>query len=142
MRIPSLREKRKARIEIIPLIDIIFFLLATFVMVSLSMIHNRGININLPGAASGTAQPRENSVTVSIDHEGSIYLDKVLVPTESLTGALEKIRDLNPEMRIFLSSDKATNFGSVVTVLDALRQAGLARIAIETHPKAVEKSSS
>ncbi len=53
MKIPSPRAARKARIEIIPLIDIIFFLLATFVMMSLSMIKNRGIPVNLPVASSG-----------------------------------------------------------------------------------------
>lgn len=142
MHLPSLREKRRARVEIIPLIDIIFFLLATFVMVSLSMIHNRGINVNLPGSISGTAQPRDNSITISIDQEGKIYVDQVQTPLGLLPTTFEKIRAINPETRIFLNSDKTTDFGDVVTVLDELRRAGLAKIAIETRPKAFQRSTS
>lgn len=55
-KIPSPRSNKRARIEIIPLIDIIFFLLATFVMVSLSMVQNRGIPVTLPAAATGAPQ--------------------------------------------------------------------------------------
>jgi biopolymer transport protein ExbD len=58
--IPSPRAKRRAHIEIIPLIYIMFFLLATFVMVSLSMIRNQGINVNLPVAATSAPQDRKN----------------------------------------------------------------------------------
>lgn len=56
MKIPLPTTRRKARIEIIPLIDVVFFLLATFVMVSLSMIKNQGIRVNLPSAVTGTPQ--------------------------------------------------------------------------------------
>ncbi len=65
MIIPSSRPKKHARIEIVPLIDIMFFLLATFVMVSLSMVKNRGIAVVLPQAASGTPEDRKDHVSIS-----------------------------------------------------------------------------
>ncbi|MGB8466262.1 MAG: biopolymer transporter ExbD, partial [Terrimicrobiaceae bacterium] len=73
MKIPSPRATRKARIEIIPLIDIIFFLLATFVMMSLSMIKNRGIPVNLPVASSGVAQERKDYAAITVTAEGVLY---------------------------------------------------------------------
>ena len=77
MRIPPLQAtRRRARIEIVPLIDIIFFLLATFVMVSLSMIKNRGVPVNLPTAASAVAQERKSYVAVTVTEPGDVYLDK------------------------------------------------------------------
>ena len=71
MNIPSPRaHKRGARIEIIPLIDIIFFLLATFVMVSLSMVKNRAIPVNLSAAATAAPQDRTEIAAIKIEHNG------------------------------------------------------------------------
>ena len=66
IQIPSPRSKRRARIEIIPLIDIMFFLLATFVMVSLSMVKSKGVPVHLPGAASGETQNREEFTSITV----------------------------------------------------------------------------
>jgi biopolymer transport protein ExbD len=87
--IPSPRKVRKARIEIIPLIDIIFFLLATFVMVSLSMIKNRGIPVNLPAASSATAQERKDYTAITVTKEGDLYFNKEAM---SLEGIVERLR--------------------------------------------------
>ena len=76
MKIPAAYQRKRARIEIIPLIDIMFFLLATFVVVSLSMIRNEGITVRLPTAQSATQEERSASITVSISEAGEIYLDK------------------------------------------------------------------
>lgn len=70
--IPSPRSRRKARIEIIPLIDIIFFLFATFVMVSLSMVKNHGIPVHLPAAATGSPQSREHAAVVTVAEGGGL----------------------------------------------------------------------
>ncbi len=74
--IPSPRSRRKARIEIIPLIDIIFFLFATFVMVSLSMVKNKGIPVNLPAAATGAPQPHEESAVITVDATGALFFNR------------------------------------------------------------------
>ena len=90
--IPSPRSNRRPRIEIIPLIDIIFFLLATFVMVSLSMIQNRGIPVQLPAATTGLPQAREDSASISISERGEVYFEKQLVDATQLDAALRQSR--------------------------------------------------
>jgi biopolymer transport protein ExbD len=133
--IPSPRSKRHARIEIIPLIDIIFFLLATFVMVSLAMVKNNGIALNLPAVATGTAQPRENLTTISITPDGSLFLDKQPVSLPQLTAALRELRTRGNDPHVALSGDVKSEFGSAMAVLDTLREVGITKISIETQVK-------
>lgn len=135
IRIPSPRSNRRARIEIIPLIDIIFFLLATFVMVSLSMIQNRGIPVELPAAATGSPQPREDSATITITATGEVFFDREAVDAAGLEAALQQLVAGSPAARVFLSGDAGAAYGLAVEVLDEVRRAGIASIAIETRPK-------
>ena len=135
IRIPSPRSSRRARIEIIPLIDIIFFLLATFVMVSLSMVQNRGIPVALPAAATGTPRPREDSIAISITAAGEVFVDRERVDAAQLAAALQRSVAANPAVRVFVSGDIGARFGTAVEVLDAVRTAGIANVAIETRPK-------
>jgi biopolymer transport protein ExbD len=133
--IPSPRSKRRARIEIIPLIDIIFFLLATFVMVSLSMIQNRGIAVQLPAAETGAPLPREDSASISITERGEVFFDREPVDTDQLMAALKRLVAANPSARVFLSGDAWAELGRTIEVLDEVRRAGIGSIAIETRPK-------
>ncbi len=133
--IPSPRSKRRARIEIIPLIDIIFFLLATFVMVSMSMVKNNGIALNLPAAATGSPQPRDNLTTISIAADGALFLDKRQVSFEQLSAALVDLAARGPDAHISLSGDVKSEFGTAMAVLDKLRETGLSKISIETKAK-------
>ena len=131
MKIPSTAVKRP-RIEIVPLIDIIFFLLATFVMVSLSMVQNQGIVGTLPKAAAG--QPREPSLvaTVTVTEEGRWYLDKEPVSAETLPERLRALRRKHPDLRVVFNGDALAYFGDVVQALDRARQAGVENVAIQT----------
>ena len=130
--IPSPRSKRHARIEIIPLIDIIFFLLATFVMVSMSMVKNNGIALNLPAAATGSAQPRDNLTTISINADGMLFLDKQAVSFEQLSEALVNLADRGGDPHVSLSGDVKSEFGSAMAVLDKIRETGITKISIDT----------
>ena len=133
MKIPSTAVKRP-RIEVIPLIDIIFFLLATFVMVSLSMVQNQGIVVTLPKAVTG--QPREPSpvATVTVTEEGRWYLEKELVSAETLAERLGALRRQHPDLRVVFNGDALAYFGDVVQALDHARQAGVEKVAIQTAP--------
>lgn len=133
--IPSPRSKRHARIEIIPLIDIIFFLLATFVMVSLSMVKNNGIALKLPAANTGSAQPRDNLTTISINSDGTLFLDKQVVSFEELSAALETLAARGNDPHVSLSGDVRSEFGSAMAVLDKVRETGITKISIETRAK-------
>lgn len=135
MDIPSPRSSRKARIEVIPLIDIIFFLLATFVMVSLSMVKNSGIPVNLPVAASGAPQSREDFAAITITERGELFFNKEAVSPEQLDRALKQLLAANPEPRVFINGDTKAEFGTAIAVLDQVRNLGITKIAIETKPR-------
>src|SRR5471032_2721885 len=90
-------ESAEARIEIIPLIDIMFFLLAAFMLVSLSMVNLKGMKVNLPTATSSAEQTRKDFVDLSVDKDGVIYLDKKLVGDNELVGALAALQKANAD---------------------------------------------
>ena len=136
MRLPNYREKRRARIEIIPLIDIIFFLLATFVMVSLSMIKNTGVPVNLPTASTAVAQERKNSVTLSVTKDGEMYLDKQKVNAPELRMQLALWKTKEPDIRIFIHGDEETPFKNMMLVMDTVRSTGITKVSMQTKPNA------
>jgi len=138
MKIASPCAKRRARIEIVPLIDIVFFLLATFVMVSLSMIKNKGINVQLPVASTGESQERKEYVAISLDKEGSIFFNKAKIALEELPARLATLKQEISDPHIFINGDEHATFGRAVTVLDEVRKSGISKIAIETRAEAAE----
>jgi len=135
MNIPSLRPKRHARIEIIPLIDIIFFLLATFVMVSLSMVKNRGISVALPAAGTSSPQEHKDHVVVSVMATGQLYLDKRELTQEGLIAELRISKQKNEDLRVFINGDENARLGLAIEILDEVRRIGISKIAFETRSK-------
>jgi biopolymer transport protein ExbD len=133
LNIPSPRPTRKARIEIIPLIDIIFFLLATFVMVSLSMVKNEGIGVNLPVAATSTPQDREEYTAITVTEAGDFYFNKEPVNLEELVTRLKALKAADADPRVFINGDQKAEFGKAIAVLDEVRKLGIAKVSIETR---------
>ena len=88
MRFASPIPHKKARIEIIPLIDIMFFLLASFMMVSLSQVHMKGMNVELPTGVSGETQNKKDYVSLSVDRDGYFYFDKKRMEIDELQQTL------------------------------------------------------
>ena len=140
MRIPLPNARRRARIEIIPLIDIVFFLLATFVMVSLSMIKNQAIAVNLPRATTSSPQERKTSAALSVTADGLIYLDKEQIALEDLPARLSRLKSTEPDLKIFIHGDEKASFGSAIEVLDEVRKQGIIKVAIQTVKKQEEKA--
>jgi biopolymer transport protein ExbD len=122
---------KKARIEIIPLIDIMFFLLASFMMVSLSQVHMKGIKVNLPIGKSGETQNKRDYISVSVDTDGNPYFDKKKVSYEELTAILGQVHQENPDAKVFVRGDRDTVHGNIIRVLDILRSQGFYKIAFE-----------
>ncbi len=137
MRINSPIPKRRARLEIIPLIDIMFFLLACFMLVSLSMIHMHGVKINLPAAVSGAPEHRTDFVTVSIDALGGIHVEKERVDPGQLYARVKSLHDANKDVRIYIRGDKDALHGEVVAVLDKIRAAGVEKVGIVIRQETV-----
>ena len=132
MDIPSPRARRRARIEIIPLIDIMFFLLATFVMVSLSMIRNQGINVNLPVAATSAPQDRKNYVSITVTEKGDFYWNKEPVDLAAVVYRLRQLKQSQADPKVFINGDAKAHFENIVSVLDEARKVGITKVAIET----------
>lgn len=135
MHIPRFREKRRARIEIVPLIDIVFFLLATFVLVSLSMVRHKGIPVVLPGAATGVQQEQQDHVVVSISDAGQLYLDKTELAPADLYEKMRRLKENDPDLRVLINGDEDARLGLAIQVLDEIRRLGITKVAFETAPK-------
>ena len=135
MQIPSLRVRRRARIEIIPLIDIMFFLPATFMMVSLSMIQNKALPVRLPSASSSIPQEHKDEVTLTVTDNGSYAWNKDPVTLPEITSRLTQLKASNPDPKVFIHGDGGARFEAVVALLDETRKCGITRIAVETRAK-------
>jgi biopolymer transport protein ExbD len=127
---------RKARIEIIPLIDIMFFLLASFMLVSLTMINMKGIDVNLPTATSAQQNNKPDFTLVSIDALQDIYFDKARVPDGDVLARFRDLYNKDHDTRIYIRCDKDVPYEKVVFVLDKARTAGIQKVGLEIKPSA------
>jgi biopolymer transport protein ExbD len=130
-------ENAEARIEIIPLIDIMFFLLASFMLVSLSMVTLRGVKVNLPTASSAApaADAGKDLADVSVDKAGGAFFDKKPVGDNELVSTLAAMRKANANLRVIISGDKDARHGDVIHVLDLVRAAGIEKVAFQIRPE-------
>ena len=131
---------KKARIEIIPLIDIMFFLLASFMLVSLTMINMKAIEVKLPTAVSAEPNTKPDFVIVGIDALMDIYFEKEKVARDDVYARFQDLYSKNHDVRIFLRADKDATYDTVMFVLDKARAAGIQKVGLEIHP--AENSSS
>src|SRR5947209_17727989 len=132
MRLSSPIPYKKGRIEIIPVIDILFFLLASFMVVSLSQVHMKGMKVNLPTGQTGETQAKNEYLSVSVDRDGHPYFDKEEMRSyEDLAASLKKVHDENPEAKVFVRGDADTVHFNIIRVLDVLRSAGFYKVAFE-----------
>ena len=138
MRIGTPIPHKKARIEIIPLIDIMFFLLASFMMVSLSQVHMKGMKVNLPSGQSGETQSKKDYISVSVDANGNPYFDKTEMTYDQLTERLKKVYQENPEAKVFVRGDADTVHFNIIRVLDILRSVGFYKVAFEIKSEALK----
>ncbi|CBE68964.1 MAG: biopolymer transporter ExbD [Candidatus Methylomirabilis oxygeniifera] len=127
------RPPKKARIEIIPLIDTIFFLLVFFMMASLSMAVYRGVPVNLPKAASGQREVKENAA-LTVTKDGELFLDKQPIAWDALPNRLTALMTANPELTVIINADEDVPHGRVVEAMDVARGAGVGRMAIAVKP--------
>jgi biopolymer transport protein ExbD len=140
VRVASPLPHKKARIEIIPLIDIMFFLLASFMMVSLSQVHMKGIRVNLP-SSKAVAQPtpptnKKDYTSLFIDADGLVHFDQQVVVDGDVMPRLMKMYEANHEVKVFISADKEALHGDVIKLLDRVRSAKIDKVGYEIKVKA------
>ena len=133
MRMRSPIAKKHARIEIIPLIDIMFFLLASFMMVSLSQTHMKGIRVNLPSANTPPAPPNQKKdyIAVRVTEGGLVYFDNVPVLDAEVLPRLFQYHQSDPEGKVSISAETLALHGDVITLLDRVRSAGITKIGYQ-----------
>jgi len=133
MEVSSPIPKKHARIEIIPLIDIMFFLLASFMMVSLSQTTMKGMKVDLPTGSSGETQNKKDYVSFSVDRDGFVYWDKERIEYPDI---VTKLRGASPEAKIFIRGDREALHGNVTRLLDHIRATGFTKISFEIKSQA------
>ena len=130
---------KRARIEIIPLIDIIFFLLATFIMVSLSMTKNQGVQVALPSAASaaslGDQQELDKAVTLSVNAKGEIFYNKDKITIAQLPLKLQTLKSTSKDPKVIINADGDASMKQVIAVLDEVRKQDIHNAAFNTDKK-------
>jgi biopolymer transport protein ExbD len=136
MEVSSPIPKKHARIEIIPLIDIMFFLLASFMMVSLSQTTMKGMKVALPLGSSGVTQSKKDYVSFSVDRDGYIYWDKDRIEYADVPTKLRGLYQTNPDAKIFIRGDREALHGNVTRLLDQIRSSGFTKIAFEIQSQA------
>jgi biopolymer transport protein ExbD len=127
----SSASQHEARIEVIPLIDIMFFLLAAFMLVSLSMVNMKTVKVNLPTATTATAETRNDFLALSVDKAGVLYLEQKPVGANELALQIAAMRQTNANLRVFISGDADARHGDVIRALDIVRGSGVEKVAFE-----------
>ncbi|QYM78520.1 biopolymer transporter ExbD [Horticoccus luteus] len=126
--------KKKARIEIIPLIDVIFFLLATFVLFTLSLAKIQSVPINLPVASNDrTPNKDDEPVRLQISDQGTCYWNRELINLSEIEPRLTQYMSQNANPRVLIAGDDKAKFGPTVQVLDEVRKAGIQQVSVETR---------
>ncbi len=134
----SAEGKKKARIEIIPLIDVIFFLLATFVLFTLSLDRIASVPVTLPKASVSSGPPDETTINIQVSDAGTYYW-KVgargtpeLISVSEIGPRLQQVRSSQSAPRVLVRGDNKAKFGPVVLVLDEVRKANIDQVSVET----------
>lgn len=128
--------KKKARIEIIPLIDVIFFLLATFVLFTLSLNKSAGLHVNLPTSETGEPRDPSGTATITVTEEGTLAWDKDPITLEDFINRLQAFHTLHPDdARVLINGDAEASYSSVIYVFDEVRKSGITKVLIETTVK-------
>ena len=131
MKVASPIPKKRARIEIIPLIDIMFFLLASFMMVSLSQTHMKGIRVALPSAQTPVNPPQKDYVAVQVRAGNAVFFDNVYVPDDQVLPRLYQLHESNPGIKVSISAEMMARHGDVISVLDKVRRVKIEKVGYQ-----------
>jgi biopolymer transport protein ExbD len=129
MRAWPVRPRKSPRIEIIPMIDVMMFLLVFFVLISLNALPSRGLKVALPVAADATHLDVPKRVTVTLAANGDIYLDGAKTDLAELRGKLQAMAQ-SAKLSVIIAGDQNAHLQPLVSVLDALKSAGIGSASI------------
>jgi biopolymer transport protein ExbD len=131
MQVASPIPRKRARIEIIPLIDIMFFLLASFMMVSLSQTHMKGIKVALPSSNIPPPTTVKDFISIQVREGNTVYFDGQYVPPDEVLPRLYGYRQANPGLKVSISATMMAVHGDVISVLDKVRLAHIEKVGYQ-----------
>lgn len=136
MKVQNAKSGKKARIEIIPLIDVIMFLLATFVLFTLTMNKTQTIDMKLPGQNTPEKPPETKPEPIGIDANGGFFLNKRQVTWEDLVQYVIQVkRDKGDAAAFLIQGEEQADFGLAVQLLDEARKHDIKGMSIDTNAK-------
>jgi len=135
MKLSSPIPKRRSRIVIIPLIDIMFFLLASFMMVSLQMSHTQNIKVRLPEASQARQDYKPDMINIAVDQSGAVWLEKKPITLPELSLVLSNRFRVETNVPVYISGDRDTLHGDMVKVYQVVRAAGVQRVSFMADAK-------
>jgi biopolymer transport protein ExbD len=133
MKLSSGFETKKARVEMLPLIDVVFLLLVFFIYAFLSMTVHHGLKVDLPEAGLA-AQNTEEYIAITIDCDNQLFLNQEPVNERDLIPRIQTLRGPDSERPIFIHGDKSADLGIAVKILDQLQAAGIQKISFACTP--------
>lgn len=128
----NLNAHKSVRIEMLPLIDIVFLLLVFFIYAMLSMAVHRGLPVLLP-ASSTAGVEKSSTLSLTVKTDGTIYVDEKLISIENLAVFLKKKAEIDKETGILLFAERNLSYQKLFRVLDQIRIAGLNRISLQAE---------
>jgi biopolymer transport protein ExbD len=123
-------ERERPRLEIVPMIDIMMFLLVFFVMIVLRMIPDSGVTLSLPGASTAQSLPH-TQVVIIIDSSGAMHVKDQVMTADALETYLQGVKATN-DTDVIVAGDKGTKLQQLMDVMDLTRKAGITNIGIAT----------
>ena len=129
MKLRSPIPPRKARLEIIPLIDVMFFLLAAFMMVSLTMSKQQTVKVNLPVSSASQDDFKPDNISLAVNAAGDIFLGEERLAFTELERRLAEQFRKDPATPVYISADADTRHRDTIRAVDAARRAGFTKVA-------------
>jgi biopolymer transport protein ExbD len=123
--------EEKARIEIIPMIDIMMFLLVFFMLVTLKMMQNSGIKLELPQASTATAL-QNTKVTLNVNLMGELFIDAAPITDQALSARLKSLQG-GAKVDVIIAGDKGVAYQRIIHAMDVVRDAGISSVALATN---------
>lgn len=139
MKEPRPRRRRRRRdsrgVDIVPLVDVIFLLLCFFVLLSINMVYQRSLRVNLAEARSGSSQEhRDETPVVTVRADGSLYLDREEVDAGTLRKRLAQLGETRPNLRVRIHADGKAAHAEVIEAVDAVRQSDVEDVIFSVRP--------
>ena len=139
MKLPSPIPRRRSRIVIIPLIDIMFFLLASFMMLSLQMDKTENIKVNLPAASQARHDFKPDMINIAVDKAGAVWLEKKELTLPELSLVLSNRFRVDTNAPVYISGDRDTLHGTMVEVYETVRRVGVQKVAFAVGGNETQK---